>query len=212
MASGPSRAPVPDLAALGALRSTPHLTDVATAPLLTPGECAAIVAGLAEPWHELRVQATAGEGPIGSQLHRATVVPEVRRGLAHPVPGGDAGPLVTRIGERVVAMNTEVFGFTLLGIEAPVQVLRYRGESADGYVAHMDLAASRPLRKLSFSLLLSDPDDFEGGDLVFSSAIPPSRVQGTLTVFPSYLVHQVSPVTRGVRDVVVGWAIGPAFS
>jgi len=41
--------------------------------------------------------------------------------------------------------------------------------------------------------------------------MPAARAQGTAVAFPSYLAHQVSPVTRGLRHSLVAWAYGPAF-
>lgn len=68
-------------------------------------------------------------------------------------------------------------------------------------------------RKLSFSIFLND--DYEGGDLVFT-AIPSENYMepgtrfkaGDMVVFPSYLYHEVEPVTSGVRWTAVGWIHG----
>jgi PKHD-type hydroxylase len=199
-----------DLAALvGSLRSNAHLCDVATTPLLLRTECEAIVGSLVDDWSEMRVEANS-QWPESS--HRGVVRREVRRGRQQPVPGGDRGVLATRIGEAIARTNDEQFGFRLVGIEADVQVLRYTGETADHYVPHMDLSPAASLRKLSFSLLLSDPATFGGGDLCFSAPVTDARTQGTLSVFPSYLQHEVTPVTLGTRDAIVGWAIGPSFT
>ena len=67
-------------------------------------------------------------------------------------------------------------------------------------------------RKISVSMLLSDPDSYEGGDLLFHGSNKPlTRKQGSIIVFPSCLVHTVTPVTKGVRYSAVGWSIGPNF-
>ena len=79
------------------------------------------------------------------------------------------------------------------------------------------------VRKLSFSLQLSDPDDYEGGDMQLVNFLdskvpeeeprykinPVPRDQGTIIVFPSTMLHRVSPITKGIRRSVVGWAMGP---
>lgn len=74
------------------------------------------------------------------------------------------------------------------------------------------------LRKISFSLQLSAPDSYEGGDLQLELGLPgdpnrvecpdPGRARGTLIVFPSFVPHRVTPVTRGVRYSLVGWVCG----
>ena len=67
-------------------------------------------------------------------------------------------------------------------------------------------------RKLSLSLFLSDPNTYEGGDLLFEGMDKPlTRSQGSIIVFPSFTEHTVSPITSGVRYSAVAWAIGPHF-
>ena len=71
------------------------------------------------------------------------------------------------------------------------------------------------VRKLSFSLLLSDPDTYEGGNLQFlgesgKSYIAP-RQRGAIILFDSRLQHRVQKVTKGVRKSIVGWTVGPRW-
>ncbi len=71
------------------------------------------------------------------------------------------------------------------------------------------------VRKLSFSLLLSDPDTYEGGNLQLmaedgKSYIAP-RQRGTIILFDSRTQHRVQKVTSGVRKSLVGWTVGPRF-
>lgn len=71
------------------------------------------------------------------------------------------------------------------------------------------------VRKLSFSLLLSDPDTYEGGNLqlldeVGKPYIAP-RQRGTIILFDSRTQHRVQKVTKGVRKSLVGWVTGPRF-
>jgi len=71
------------------------------------------------------------------------------------------------------------------------------------------------VRKLSFSLLLSDPDTYEGGNLQLldetgKSYIAP-RQKGTIILFDSRTQHRVQKVTKGVRKSLVGWVVGPRF-
>jgi predicted 2-oxoglutarate/Fe(II)-dependent dioxygenase YbiX len=69
-------------------------------------------------------------------------------------------------------------------------------------------------RKLSFSVLLSDPSEYDGGDLLIYEGKGPIVVpkrQGMITFFPSSVLHEVTPVTRGVRRSIVSWIHGPVF-
>ena len=78
-------------------------------------------------------------------------------------------------------------------------------------------------RKLSVSVILND--EFSGGDLQFRQQIDTinnpdkdttimtckERGKGTVIVFPSFLWHRVTPVTKGVRNSLVMWTIGKPF-
>lgn len=71
------------------------------------------------------------------------------------------------------------------------------------------------VRKLSFSLLLSDPDTYEGGNLQLldesgKTYIAP-RQRGTIILFDSRTQHRVQKVTKGVRKSLVGWCVGPRW-
>ena len=71
------------------------------------------------------------------------------------------------------------------------------------------------VRKLSFVVQLSDPDDYEGGNtqLLDESGnkyfIP--RKRGTIALFDSRTMHRVLKVTKGMRKSLVGWTVGPRW-
>lgn len=75
-------------------------------------------------------------------------------------------------------------------------------------------ADSELVRKLSFSLQLSDATDYKGGQLQLldqgKSFFAPKQ-RGTLVIFDSRLSHRVKPVTEGVRTSLVGWVVGPRW-
>ena len=75
-------------------------------------------------------------------------------------------------------------------------------------------------RKISLSILLNDPSEYEGGDFEFDMRNHedpkfnkiekvPFKEQGTLIIFPSFSFHRVLPVTKGVRYSLVNWVKGP---
>ena len=71
------------------------------------------------------------------------------------------------------------------------------------------------VRKLSFVLQLSDPDDYEGGNLELvdesgRNYIAPRR-RGTMILFDSRTKHRVNTVTKGCRRSLVGWTVGPRW-
>jgi PKHD-type hydroxylase len=66
-------------------------------------------------------------------------------------------------------------------------------------------------RKLSAVLMLSDQNDYEGGELEIRDVDPIKLNQGSIIIFPSPLFHRVKEVTKGNRFSAVAWAVGPAF-
>ena len=69
-----------------------------------------------------------------------------------------------------------------------------------------------PVRKISMTLLLSDPSTFEGGELEFMSKGKTAKLkQGQAIFFSSWLQHRVKPVTKGERYSLVMWFGGPSF-
>jgi predicted 2-oxoglutarate/Fe(II)-dependent dioxygenase YbiX len=83
------------------------------------------------------------------------------------------------------------------------------------YHAHIDTFMSREFeecRKLTILTFLND--DFEGGKLFLqmgSEKIYPPQKAGSVLVFPSFILHGVEPVTKGVRRSIVTWLVGPWF-
>jgi PKHD-type hydroxylase len=69
--------------------------------------------------------------------------------------------------------------------------------------------------------MLSNPSDYEGGQLKFQfrnnvdptieDTLVDGNLQGNIIVFPSYVWHKVEPVTKGVRYSLVTWTWGPPF-
>jgi PKHD-type hydroxylase len=98
----------------------------------------------------------------------------------------------------------------------PVQIAEYVEGCYYDWHSDMDNPCEEGYqRKLSCSVQLSDPDTYEGGDLLLENAqgqqfIAP-RQKGSVIVFPSFLKHKVSPITKGIRYSAVGWMRGPAF-
>ncbi len=71
------------------------------------------------------------------------------------------------------------------------------------------------VRKLSFAMQLSDPDDYEGGNIQLidegGNAYIAPRQKGTIMLFDSRTQHRVLKVTKGVRKSLVGWTLGPRW-
>ena len=82
-----------------------------------------------------------------------------------------------------------------------------------GYGAHVDTAlmgkgSARLRTDLSFTLFLTPPSEYDGGELAIDAAGMTQEVKGEvghLVLYPSTSIHEVRPVTRGQRIVCVGW-------
>jgi PKHD-type hydroxylase len=109
--------------------------------------------------------------------------------------------------------NQEFFNFDLWGIMEPLQFTEYKAPGQH-YGQHIDKGYKQIIRKLSISVQLSDPNTYEGGDLNIITNInnqPMKRNQGSITIFPSYILHKVDPVSNGTRYSLVAWVTGNQF-
>lgn len=99
---------------------------------------------------------------------------------------------------------------------ADIQYTVYEGVDKGHYHWHSDvdwLAKIPSQRKISLTVQLSDPNEYEGGDFQLQDAhlSPNYKMQGTVLAFPSYQYHMVHPVTSGVRRSLVAWFEGPSW-
>ena len=104
------------------------------------------------------------------------------------------------------------FEFDLFGLVDEIQFARY--SVGDSFGWHLDTGGGQTsTRKLSMSVQLCNDDEYLGGDLEVSACpqLDPRRRRGTIIVFPSFLAHRVTPITRGSRCSLVAWAHGPVF-
>ena len=123
---------------------------------------------------------------------------------------------------RVVALRSEVdhaIGQSQLFRMAarprrrmPVRFSRY-ADSME-YGNHVDDTVmdgpDGPVRTdVSFTLFLSEPDSYDGGELITDTTAGEQSYKlpaGSMVVYPSSTLHRVAPVTRGERVAAIGWA------
>lgn len=112
-------------------------------------------------------------------------------------------------------INGQFFNYDLDGFVEDFQYTVYDGTGGH-YAWHIDkgLTISASPRKLSMVLQLTDPAEYEGGDLEFYISPEPFKAKkqkGLMYIFPSWVLHRVTPVTSGVRRSLVVWVSGPKF-
>ena len=118
--------------------------------------------------------------------------------------------------------NADFFGFDISGVCRYIQHTEYNKGSF--YDWHQDCFLGESQegvyeRKLSFSIQLSEPDSYTGGDLEFTDDITLTleekerlRQKGTIIIFPSFLQHRVTEITEGQRHALVGWREGKQWT
>ena len=119
-----------------------------------------------------------------------------------------------RVTDITLNLNERFFKFDLFGINEGFQFTNYEAPSGK-YGKHVDRAMNIPVRKLSISIQLTNPEEYEGGELKLydgeEDGIIMNKEQGTLVIFPSYVLHEVMPVTKGERNSLVTWVTGKQF-
>jgi len=118
-----------------------------------------------------------------------------------------------KLGYVVSQLNADYFRFDLTGFGETLQLTNYDQSENGMYGWHQDYGA-KVSRKLSLTVQLTDPSEYEGGNFqVMTTGTPVNarKQRGLIVAFPSYVLHQVTPVTQGSRQSLVAWVSGPAF-
>ena len=165
-----------------------------------------------------RLIALASAAPLkDAGLVRQTTAHRIRRAdLAwlDDLPGADWA--MDRLIRLVAQANAQGFGFDLTDFAESAQIARYTAAREGHFDWHSDIGGG-PLaarRKLTLVVQLSDPADYQGGTLELrpdSNIAAAPRDRGSATIFPSFVLHRVTPVTDGTRWSLTLWAHGPAF-
>ncbi|MGV8986610.1 MAG: 2OG-Fe(II) oxygenase [Cypionkella sp.] len=152
-----------------------------------------------------------------ASLVRATTAHQIRRAeLSWLDDLPEASWVMDRMIRLVAQANREAFGFDLTEFAESPQVARYGAEREGHFDWHSDIGAGAlaAKRKLTIVVQLSDPQDYANGILELrpdSSIRQAPQDRGTAIVFPSFVLHRVTPVTEGTRWSLTLWSHGPAF-
>ena len=150
------------------------------------------------------------EGKVGPQTKYES---DYRRSEIYWIPAcGETEWIFNKIHLLVMQANKH-YQFHLTGFREDFQLATYASE---GYFEwHMDLGVNKrkSTRKLSVTVQLSEQSEYDGGDLEFFGFkdAPMPRQIGSAIVFPSFLLHRVTPVISGTRQSLVAWAHGPTL-
>ena len=178
-----------------------------TTPLFTPEQCNKIIAsGRAQP------PQVAGVGM--DNPNKTGTDTKKRVTTISWIPFKEMSHMYEDLDTFIQKAAKNHFGFEDIRITEPAQFTEY--PVGGFYDWHMDcdvtMAHEPPIRKISMTLLLNDPSEFEGGDLQLmgpDKTIP--LKQGHAICFASFLNHRVAPVTKGIRQSLVVWFGGSPF-
>ncbi|GAB4511114.1 MAG: hypothetical protein Tsb0019_06230 [Roseibium sp.] len=129
---------------------------------------------------------------------------------------GPASWVMDRIMSAVARANREAFDFDITDFREKLQVAVYDEREEGHYDWHSDIGEG-PIaqhRKVTIVTQLSPADDYAGGELEISlghTVMTAARDQGCATLFASFMLHRVVPVSKGTRYSLTCWSHGPRF-
>ena len=177
-----------------------------TNPLFTPEQCRKIIdCGRRQPPQQAQIGMNKPGGGIDTNKRTTTI---------SWIPFNEMPEMYDDLNRFIQRANLNHFGFDDIRITENAQFTEY--PVGGFYDWHMDCDVNMehepPVRKISMTLLLNDPSEFEGGDLELMSPGKFKKLeQGHAITFASFLNHRVNPVIRGVRQSLVVWFGGKPF-
>ena len=178
-----------------------------TTPLFTPEQCRQIIeCGRRQKPQQAKVGMNNPDGGTDTNKRVTTI---------SWIPFQEMGNMYQDLDKFIQKANENHFGFGDIQVTEQAQFTEY--PEGGFYDWHMDCDVNMqhepPVRKISMTLLLNDPSEFEGGDLeLLENKNTATRLkQGHAIIFASFLRHRVNPVTKGMRQSLVVWFGGKPF-
>ena len=175
-------------------------------PIFTPQQCEMVI----EAGHKQKLEVA----QVGMNNPKGGVDTKKRTTTISWIPFKEMTEMYSQIEATMQTSNLNHFGFENMKITEPAQFTEY--PKGGFYDWHMDLDINGthepPVRKISMTILLSDPSTFKGGNLEFMEKNKvPELKQGQAIFFASFIRHRVAPVTKGIRRSLVMWFGGTPF-
>jgi len=132
------------------------------------------------------------------------------------LPNENTYYIYNRLRKLVTEINKEIWNFNLYDFGEPLKFIEYNEITNGSTGIHADLGndSITKFRKLTVIIQLSNETDYEGGDLLIQNnkeLMSINKTKGIVIIFPSFLLHCVKPVTKGIRNSMVTFAFGPPF-
>ncbi len=199
-----------------------NIFGIRTMNLFNAEECQKIISSaITSDWQS-------GSHASGSGVAQKNIDTDYRRVSMQSLPCLPENWPLNTVLQCLDEVNLASYKFDTTGLKSAIDyptLLKYEECNQGHYGWHLDLCGGFSTRKLTFSIQLTDSVEYEGCDLEFA---PPQtygfgpeatfesirqslRQQGQIIIFPAYLLHRVTPISRGTRYAIVGWIHGPAF-
>lgn len=124
-------------------------------------------------------------------------------------------PIYDLIAKFVQQANTQVYRYELSEFAEPFQLATYKSSEEGFYGWHIDVGGGKLAhRKLSLIVPLTDPSEYEGGEFQAFYDSEPVTIPmplGRVVAFPSFMLHRVTPVTKGIRRSLAIWVAGRPY-
>jgi predicted 2-oxoglutarate/Fe(II)-dependent dioxygenase YbiX len=152
---------------------------------------------------------------VGGSTDKSKVDASIRSADIYVLENNDEHRWIyERIAKIVSTVNRIHFDYEIAGITHGIQLIHYRADAdiPGHYDWHVDAGNGEvAVRKISFTAQLSHPNSYEGCELVINNhatEVIGRKDQGSIHLFPSYMPHIVTPITKGERYALVIWIHG----
>ena len=133
-------------------------------------------------------------------------------------PNEQWGWLYEKLMNMIMEANDALWHFDLHCLTDDIQYTEYYADKGGHYGWHQDMGpGDMSKRKISLTVQLSDPSEYEGGDLEYFRGGDPEKAdkaprgKGVVFIFPSYIMHRVTKLTKGTRRSFVLWVGGEHY-
>ena len=143
---------------------------------------------------------------------------EINMKMCYLLPNEKNNFIYERIRKLVIETNIKIWNYNLYDFGEPIKFLEYNEKNNSHFKIHNDIGIEQgwqTFRKLTIIVQLTDENTYEGCELMIQNGdklVNTNKNQGSIIIFPSFMMHQVTPIKKGIRNSLVLWAYGPPFS
>lgn len=152
---------------------------------------------------------------VGGSSDNSRIAREIRTAEIYNIENNEENKWIyEHVANAVQFVNETHFQYDIVGITHSLQLIHYTAENQQKghYDMHVDAGRGEPAtRKISFTAQLTDPGTYGGCELIVNdhaNIVTGSREQGAISMFPSYMPHQVTDIEWGERYALVIWIHG----